>query len=104
MFDMWQKPGDVTTIAAANAQRHMDTHLLENANFLRLKFLQLSYKLPQQWMNATHILKGVTVYFASRNLFTITNYSGYDPEVDGFLSVGNYPNTRQFSFGAQLTF
>ena len=104
MFDMWQKPGDVTTIAAANAQRHMDTHLLENANFLRLKFLQLSYKLPQQWMNATHILKGVTVYFASRNLFTITNYSGYDPEVDGFLSVGNYPNTRQYSFGAQLTF
>lgn len=55
-------------------------------------------------MNATHILKGVTVYFASRNLFTITNYSGYDPEVDGFLSVGNYPNTRQYSFGAQLTF
>lgn len=104
MLDMWQKPGDVTTIAAANAQRQHDTHLLENANFLRLKFLQLSYKLPQQWMNATHILKGVTVYFASRNLFTITNYSGYDPEVDGFYSVGNYPNTRQFSFGAQLTF
>ena len=89
----------------------MDTHLLENANFLRLKFLQLSYKLPQQWMNATHILKGVTVYFASRNLFTITNYSGYDPEVsirDNALTPGldfsAYPRARQFSFGLHIGF
>ncbi len=104
MFNMWMKPGDVTDIAAANATRQFDTHLLENANFLRLKNLQLSYTLPESWMKATHLLKSAKVYFVTRNLFTITNYSGYDPEVDGFYSIGDYPNTRQFSFGAQLTF
>ena len=104
MLNMWMKPGDVTDIAAASATRQFDTSLLENANFLRLKNLQLSYTLPESWMKATHLLKSAKVYFVTRNLFTITNYSGYDPEVDGFYSIGDYPNTRQFSFGAQLTF
>ena len=104
MLSMWMKPGDVTYIAAASATRQFDTHLLENANFLRLKSLQLSYTLPEKWLEPTRILKGVKVYFVSRNLLTFTSYSGYDPEVDSYLSIGDYPNTRQFSFGAQLTF
>ncbi len=104
MLNMWMKPGDVTDIAAASATRQSDTHLLENANFLRLKSLQLSYTLPEKWLEPTRILKGVKVYFVSRNLLTFTSYSGYDPEVDSYLSIGDYPNTRQFSFGAQLTF
>lgn len=104
MLKMWQNPGDITDIPAANAQRQSDTHLLENADFVRLRNLQLSYTLPKAWTDATRILKGARVYFVTRNLFTITGYKGYDPEVDGWTSVGNYPNTRQFSFGAQLTF
>lgn len=104
MTTIWQKPGDVTKIACADSERHFDTSLVENASYVRLKFLQLSYTLPQNWLQPTHFLKGVKVYFVTRNLFTITGYSGYDPEVDGFSTIGDYPNTRQFSFGAQLTF
>ena len=103
MLDMWQKPGDVTNIAAANCQRQFDTSLIENATFIRLKFLQLSYTFPQKWMDATHFLKGAKIYFVGRNLFTITPYNGYDPEIDSFVTFGDYPNTRQYSFGIQLT-
>ena len=104
MMKIWQKPGDVTKIASVNSERHFDTSLLENASFVRLKFLQLSYNLPQNWLDATHFIKGAKVFFTTRNLLTFTSYTGYDPEVDGFSTIGDYPNTRQFSFGAQLTF
>lgn len=101
---MWQKPGDVTDIAAANCARQFDTSLIEDASFVRLKMLQLSYTLPQKWMNATRFMKGCKVYFAGRNLLTFTKYRGYDPEIDSLVSFGDYPNTRQYSIGVQLTF
>ena len=107
MLDMWQQPGDITDIPAANVTNvGMDTHFLENASYVRLKMLQLSYTLPKKWMDATHILKSAKVFFVARNLFTIvhSDFTGYDPEVDSNVTVGNYPNTRQFSFGAQITF
>lgn len=105
MFRMWQKPGDITDIAAANAEYHIDDdRLIEDASFVRLKFLQLSYSLPKKWMDATGFVKGAKVYFVGRNLLTFTKYSGYDPEVDSSVNLGNYPNTRQYSIGAQFTF
>ena len=104
MLNMWMKPGDVTSVPAANVVRQIDTQFLEDASFVRLKFLQLSYTFPEKWMKATRIFKGAKVFFTGRNLLTFTSYKGYDPEVDSVLSIGNYPNTRQYSFGAQLTF
>lgn len=104
MKDIWQKPGDITKIASVNSERHSDTSLLENASFVRLKFLQLSYNLPQTWLTHTGFIKSAKVYFVTRNLLTITGFTGYDPEMDSFSTIGDYPNTRQFSFGAQLTF
>ena len=104
MFNMWQKPGDITNIPAANASVYNDSHILENASFVRLKFLQLSYTLPKKWMDASGFIKDAKVFFVGRNLLTFTPYKGYDPEVMSNGTQGVYPNTRQFSFGAQLTF
>ena len=104
MFNIWQKPGDITNIAGVDAEYHLDSHLIESATFVRLKFLQLSYSLPQSLLQRTHFIKGAKVYFVGRNLLTITPYNGYDPEVDSDVTLGNYPNTRQYSIGMQLTF
>ena len=102
---MWQKPGDITDIAAADATYYGgDDRLLENASFVRLKFLQLSYTLPKKIMEKTRYIKGAKVFFVGRNLLTFTGYKGYDPEVDSDHTLGNYPNTLQISFGAELTF
>ena len=105
MLKMWQKPGDKTRIAAANSTFYSgSTQFLENGSFVRLKFVQLSYSLPPTLLRQTGFLKGAKVFFVGRNLLTFTKYKGYDPEVDSNGTVGDYPNTRQISFGAELTF
>ena len=104
MLDMWMKPGDKTNIPAANVVRQADTMFLEDASFVRLKFAQLSYTLPKNWLNQTGFIKGAKVFLVGRNLLTFTKYQGYDPEVNNTTTFGDYPNTRQYSIGAQLTF
>ena len=49
-------------------------------------------------------MSGVRVYAIGRNLLTFTNYSGVDPEVDSNLTLGAYPNTKQYSVGIEITF
>ena len=104
MLNMWMKPGDITDVPAVDSQRQVDTKWIEDASFVRLKMLQLSYTLPKKWLDATGFIKGMKVYFTGRNLLTFTGYSGYDPEVLTAVTQGNYPNTRQYSIGAQITF
>ena len=104
MLNVWTTPGQVTDIPAYGEAIEFDTHLLENASFLRMKSLIVQYTLPQKWVEATKALKNAKVFFTGRNLFTITPFSGYDPEPDINLVKFNYPNTRQFVFGLELTF
>ena len=104
MLNMWMKPGDKTSIPAANAVRQADTMWLEDASFVRMKYLQLSYTLPKNWLDQTGFIKGAKVFLVGRNLLTFTGYKGYDPEVNNTMTFGDYPNTRQYSIGAQLTF
>jgi TonB-linked SusC/RagA family outer membrane protein len=104
MLHMWTTPGQITDIPAADADVEFDTHLLEDASFVRLKMLQLSYTLPKSLVRRTGIVQDAKVFFIGRNLLTFTGYDGYDPEVNSNITLGNYPNTRQYSFGLQVTF
>lgn len=104
MLNIWKKPGDITYLPAFQYQQQFDTHLLENASFLRLKNLTLAYNLPSQWMEATGFMKAVRLSFTGRNLFTVTGYDGADPEIDSNLTMGGYPATRQFVLGVDVTF
>ena len=104
MFTMWQKPGDITNISTPDSPMQFDTHLLENASFMRLKNLTVSYDLPKNWMRRTGFMESARVFFVGRNLWTVTKYRGYDPEIDSNMQLGNYPNTKQFTFGLELTF
>ncbi len=104
MLNMWTTPGQITDIPAANSPRQFDDTLLENASFLRLKNLQISYSLPAKWMKQTGFLGGVRIFAIGRNLFTVTPYTGYDPEADSNLQLGRYPNSKQYTCGIELTF
>lgn len=88
---------------ATGVTMESDTHLLEDASFLRLKSLQIGYSIKQflGWQKA---FSDIRVNFTGRNLLTFTNFSGIDPEVDSNLSVGIPGNTKQFLFGFELTF
>lgn len=104
MFKMWKKPGDITDIPSLATENVIDSRVLQNASFLRLKNLTLSYSLPQQWMQATRFFDSVRIYATARNLFTATKYKGGDPEKDGNISLGFYPSTRQYMLGVEVSF
>ena len=104
MLNVWTTPGQVTDIPAYGYSLQIDDHLLKNASFLRLKNLTIQYSLPRAWMNRVPVLQGARVFGIARNLFTITSFKGYDPEPDVNVVAFNYPNSRQFVMGLELTF
>lgn len=83
---------------------NFDTHLYQNADFMRLKNLQVGYSLPKKWMERTNFLNAVKVSFTGRNLLTFTKYPGVDPEVNSNLTRGRAGNSKQYLFGLEITF
>lgn len=120
-LDAWTPQNTNTDVPRAilqdpNGNSRESDRFLENGNFVRLRQLQLGYTLPSSLMKKAFIDK-LRVYVSAENLFTITGYSGVDPEfsrkssdnqktevlnagVDKFV----YPFTRSFIFGLQLSF
>lgn len=80
-----------------------DTHLLEDASFLRLKSLQVGYSL-KGLLGWQKVVKDAKITFTGRNLLTLTKYTGMDPEVDGNITYGVAGNSRQFLGGIEITF
>lgn len=104
MLNIWTTPGQITDIPGAKYDVQVTDHMVQNASFLRMKTLSIQYEFPKKWMQATRYIKGVKVFGIARNLFTITPFEGYDPEPDMNLVQFNYPNTRQFVIGAEISF
>lgn len=80
------------------------TLYLEKGNYFRFKIIQLGYTLPQTVLQRMKIEK-IRVYVTAENLFTITKYTGYDPEIGGgtmSIDRGYYPQARSFLFGLSL--
>jgi TonB-dependent starch-binding outer membrane protein SusC len=80
---------------------------VENASFLKLDFVALSYRIPTSKMKN---ISNLTLYIASNNLFTLTGYSGIDPETTisglsfGIDQYNVYPKTRSVSIGFRASF
>ena len=82
---------------------YVSDRFLENGDYFRLKNLQIGYSLPQSVLGKSGITQ-CRFYVQGSNLFTITKYKGYDPEVNGGVDYGNYPQSRTFLFGVNLTY
>ena len=82
---------------------------VEDGSYLRLKNITLNYDVP---MSSDNFINSANVYVTGSNLFTWTNYSGYDPEITTFMYDGliqgvdwnNKPNSRSILVGVNLTF
>ena len=104
LYDRWKKPGDVTDIPRYGITPQMDSRFLEDASFLRLKNLMLSYTIPQNWLKKTRFFTNARVYAQGQNLLTFTKFSGMDPESFSNMYQAQYPMSRQYSFGLELSF
>jgi TonB-linked SusC/RagA family outer membrane protein len=84
----------------------MSDFYLEDGDYLRLKITTLGYTLPAKWFGKVGVSK-FRVYVTAENLFTLTKYTGYDPEVGGGvfgIDKGQYPQARTFLGGVQIQF
>lgn len=109
VLDRWRGPGTSNLIPRAvfgdpNNNNRQSTRYIEDGSYLRLKNVNLSYSLPVEKFK-TSFFSSVRLYVSGQNLFTITDYSGFDPEV-GPNGIDNniYPITRTITLGATLGF
>ncbi len=104
LLDRWKEPGDISETPRHGVYMEFDDRLLEDASFLRLKNLMLAYQFPAPLIRKTGFIEGLRVYFQAQNLFTFTKFSGLDPEGVNNIYIAQYPMSRQFTFGLDLTF
>ena len=113
VLNRWKKIGDITDIPRAvkgTDNIKASSRWVEDGSYLRLKTLTLAYNLPTQALQQYGIRK-VQPYLTAQNLWTLTNYKGFDPEVNEGLSGptmgidwGTYPQTKSFIFGLNIEF
>ncbi len=104
MLNAWKQPGDITDIPKEDFANYFDTRLLEDASFMRLKNLTISYTIPQKWAETTRVFKSFRVYAQGQNLVTWTRYLGFDPEYNAAYELGQYPHVKTITFGIDAGF
>ncbi|MDD2797773.1 MAG: SusC/RagA family TonB-linked outer membrane protein [Bacteroidales bacterium] len=114
VLDRWERPGMVTYMPRATSQKDnlkASTRFVEDGSFLRLKTLTLSYNLSSRLLKKASISR-LQPYFTAQNLWTLTKYRGFDPEVNQYggsattqgIDWGTYPQSRSFVFGLNVEF
>lgn len=94
-----------------NDNNRVSSRFVEDGSYLRLKSASLAWNLPKKWLKAVK-LDWVQVYANAQNLFTITGYDGYDPEIGASgqsvllqgIDYYRYPSSRIYNFGIKLNF
>ena len=89
--------------------KRVSDFFVEDGSYFRCKLLQIGYTLPKKWFNNKLNLR---LSFSAQNLFTITSYSGADPETasmgksvtEAGIDYSGYPNPRTFLFGLNMSF
>lgn len=104
LYDRWKEPGDLTDIPRYGITPQMDSRFLEDASFLRLKNVMLSYSLPKSWLDKTRFFSSARLYVQGQNLLTFTKFSGIDPESSSNVYKAQYPMSRQYTLGVELSF
>ncbi|QEC44374.1 SusC/RagA family TonB-linked outer membrane protein [Pseudobacter ginsenosidimutans] len=88
---------------------YITKRFLEDGSFIRLRNVVLGYNVP---LSSTRILERLRIYISGTNLLTISNYKGFDPDINGFgedpalrgVDLSAYPNSKTFNFGIQASF
>lgn len=102
-MELENRKGTIPNPLGSPTNTENSTRFLESGAYFRLKNAQIGYTLPKHLTQKFHCSR-LRFYVTASNLFTITNYTGYDPEVGGGVDYGNYPQSRTFTFGLNANF
>ena len=106
MKDVWtadNPDGSIPNPKNSFNTSYPSSRFLESGSYFRLKNLQIGYSLPEKMISRAGF-KSCRVYLQGSNLFTATKYSGFDPEVNGGVDNGNYPQSRSFLIGVNISY
>jgi hypothetical protein len=109
VLDRWTAPGTSNTMPRAvygdpNNNNRASSRYIEDGSYLRIKNVTLTYNLPESLFGKV-IFDYAKVYMSGQNLFTFSNYSGFDPEVStNGIDNNLYPLTRTISLGFNVGF
>ena len=84
-----------------NGNNRVSDRFVEDASYLRVKNVRLSYTIPTKVASRLNV-KNTKFYVSAQNILTVTNYSGFDPEVGGGVDYGFYPQARTFLAGITI--
>lgn len=108
-WSRWENPGDEAThpkpvLQGNKLSNKVSSRFLEDSSFIRLRQLVVAYSLPQTFLERIHIKESV-FKLSGENLFTVTRFSGMDPEVgiEGY-SGAFFPVTRKYVLGLDISF
>ncbi len=104
LYDRWKQPGDITDIPRHGVTPQFDDRFLENASFLRLKNVTLAYAFPQRLLSKSNFFSSARIYLQGQNLLTFTGFTGLDPESSSNVYKAQYPMSRQFTLGVEVSF
>lgn len=111
-WSRWEKPGDIAThpqvkSGGNNVSNAVSSRYLERGDYFKMRSLSLSYNIPSKLLRSLYV-KSARVSFSCENLFTITEFSGTDPELgtngDAVSASNGYSIPRKFFFGLNLSF
>lgn len=108
-WSRWEKPGDNAThpkytLNGNNNSHKPSSRFLEDGSYLRLRNVNLSYSLPQDWLQRMKI-GSARISIGGDNLWTLTRFSGIDPEVDDRgINYMKYPIARKWFAGLEINF
>lgn len=103
VYDRWTPDNPTNTRPGSHfgyTQYGSGDFFMQDASFVRLQSVSLSYNFPQRWFGK--YIQGAAIRLDGQNLFTITKYDGIDPETDGYAAA--YPNVKTYTVGIDLKF
>lgn len=113
VLNAWSETNTDATVPALsltddNDEVRMSTYFIEDGTYFKMKYLKLGYDLPEKWVRSIGATS-LSAYLQAENIFTLTGYSGLDPEVPlstygARVDNGPYPRSRTFTFGVNLQF
>jgi len=104
MLNIWRNPGDVTNVQGAKFAVEQSSKFVEDASFLRLRNVTASYTFPSDVIDKSNFFTGLRIYAQAQNLYTWTNFKGFDPESDSNLSLLDYPTPKTITVGFDFKF
>lgn len=102
----------ISTSSAANSNYRMSNKYVEDGSYIRLQNVSLAYNFPKKWLSKTNFFQTAKIYINLQNVYTWSEYKGYDPEVGCLygnallngIDYGRYPSPKIYTVGLNFSF